>query len=67
MRSWKAEEAAGGRSAGGGVGVWGLHMLNLRYVLSRFPERNSVQSSLSQKELVISLAGKSKGQSYSRG
>lgn len=42
MRSWKVEEVAGGRFVAGGVGVWGLYMLNFRYVLFRFFERNLV-------------------------
>lgn len=56
MRSWKAGEARGKQFAGRGVGVLCLDTLNLRYILSRVPGRDPIQSSLS-KELPGSLTG----------
>ena len=57
MKLWKARGARGKQFARRRVAVLCLDMLNLRCVLSRVPERNPIQSSLSEGELTGSLTG----------
>ena len=64
MRCGRQGRLEEGRFAGGGIGVLCLDMLNLRCVLSRIPERNPVQPSLSKKELMGLLTWKAKGKSH---